>query len=433
MSSNGSSSKNYVLITADGHAGASIRDYKPYLAKAFHDEFEEWAKDFYDPWADFDKDLSDTDDEGLRIGVSSASSPYNWESAERVTILEGQGVVAEVIFPNTVPPFYPSGAVTAPSPTNDEEYRRLWAGVQAHNRWLVDFCNDAPGRRAGLAQVFLTNLDDAIAEVKWAKENGLKGVIVPADHQCSIVNLYERRLDPFWKACVDYGMPVHRHSAGVGPPETEETGPAAIAIGVYETQMFFQRTLPHLMVGGVFERFPELQFVMTETGCAWIPPELQRLDWSIKLGGQKGHMAYPLYHRAVENMKRLPSEHWRTNMFVAPSLAVRKDLDVIESLGADRILWGNDYPHHEGSFPHNKLAVRLLFHDIPEDQVRQMTSLNAAKLYGFDLDMLQKVADRVGPTVAEVATPVQPHELPPVSFSHTVGEAITASKAKVAA
>jgi hypothetical protein len=62
-----------------------------------------------------------------------------------------------------------------------------------------------------------------------------------------------------------------------------------------------------------------------------------------------------------------------------------------------------------------------------------MTSLNAAKLYGFDLDMLQKVADRVGPSVAEVATPVQPHELPPVSFSHTVGEAITASKAKVAA
>jgi predicted TIM-barrel fold metal-dependent hydrolase len=432
MGSDGSSSKNYVLITADGHAGASIRDYKPYLAKPFHDEFEVWAKDFHDPWADFDKDLSDTDDEGLRIGVSSASSPYNWESAERVTILEGQGVVAEVIFPNTVPPFYPSGAVTAPSPTNAEEYRLLWAGVQAHNRWLVDFCNDAPGRRAGLAQVFLTNLDDAIAEVKWAKENGLKGVLVPADHQCSIVNLYERRLDPFWKACSDYGMPVHRHSAGVGPPETEDTGPAAIAIGVYETQLFFHRTLPHLMVGGVFERFPDLQFVMTETGAAWIPEELERLDWSVKLGAQKGHMAYPLYHRAVENMKKLPSDHWRKNMFVAPSLAVRKDLDALDGIGADRLMWGNDYPHHEGSFPHNRLAVRLLFHDIPEDKVRQMTSLNAAKLYGFDLEQLQPIADRVGPTVEEVATPVAPHELPPVSFSHTVGEAINANRALAA-
>jgi len=68
--------------------------------------------------------------------------------------------------------------------------------------------------------------------------------------------------------------------------------------------------------------------------------------------------------------------------------------------------------------------VRLLFHDLPEEEVRAMTSLNAAKLYGFDLDMLQKIADRVGPTVEEMATPVAPEELPKVSFSHTVGEAI---------
>jgi predicted TIM-barrel fold metal-dependent hydrolase len=425
MDSDRFKSRNYALINSDGHAGASIQGYKPYLASSFHDEFDAWAKDFHDPWADFDKELADTDDEGLRIGVSSASSPYNWESAERVTILEGQGTVAEVIYPNTVPPFYPSGAVTAPSPTNAADYRLLWAGVQAHNRWLVDFCNDAPGRRAGLAQVFLTDLDDAIAEVKWARENGLKGIIVPADHQLSIVNLYERRLDPFWKACVDYGMPVHRHAASVGPPETDQTGPAAVAVGVYETAMFIQRTLAHLMIGGVFERFDDLQFIITETGCAWIPEELRRLDGSVIMGRQKGNIAYPLYHRAVEGMAKLPSEHWRKNMFMAPSLTVRKDLEARHDVGVDRILWGSDYPHHEGSFPHNKLAVRLLFHDLPEDEVRAMTSINAAKLYDFDLDMLQTIADRVGPSVAEMATPVAANELPAVSFSHTVGEAIT--------
>ena len=425
-------SRNYVLINSDGHAGASIRDYKPYLARELHDEFEAWASDFHDPWADFDKELADTDDEGLRIGVSSASSRYNWESEERVTILEGQGTVAEVIYPNTVPPFYPSGAVTAPSPTNAADYRRLWAGVQAHNRWLVDFCRKVPGRRAGLAQVFLNDLDDAIAEVKWAREQGLAGIIVPSDHQLSIVNLYERRLDPFWKACVDYGMPVHRHAASVGPPETPETGPAAIAVGVYETAMFIQRTLAHLMVGGVFERFGDLQFVITETGCAWIPDELRRLDGSVIMGRQKGNIAYPLYHRAVEGMQKLPSEHWRKNMFMAPSLTVRKDLEARHEVGVDRILWGSDYPHHEGSFPHNRLAVRLLFHDLPEDEVRAMTSLNAARLYGFDLDMLQTIADRVGPSVAEMATPVSADELPAVSFSHTVGEAISRMQALAA-
>jgi len=417
------SSPNYAVISVDGHAGASLRDYKPYLASEFHDEFEAWAATFHDPWADFDQELSDTDDVFLRIGVSSASSPYNWESEERVTILEEQGIVAEVLFPNTVSPFYPSGAVTAPAPL-PHDYRQQWAGMQAHNRWLVDFCNKAPGRRAGLAQVFLSNLDDAIAEVRWAKEQGLAGVIIPSDHMQHLVNIYERRYDPFWAACCDVGMPVHRHAIAVGGPETAETGPAVIAIGVYETHQYFARTLSHLMFGGVFERFPELQFVMTETGASWIPEELQRLDYSVILGAKKGEAAYPLYHRAVEDFKKLPSDWWHTNMFVGASLMQSADIAARHQLGADRMMWGADYPHHEGSYPHNRLSMRLMFADVPEDEVRKIVSQNAAKIYGFDLEALQKVADRVGPTVAEMATAVRREEMPAASFSFTVGEAI---------
>ena len=53
-----------------------------------------------------------------------------------------------------------------------------------------------------------------------------------------------------------------------------------------------------------------------------------------------------------------------------------------------------------------------------------MTSLNAAEVYGFDLDFLQTIADDIGPTVEEVATPVAPDELPTVSSSVTIAEAI---------
>jgi predicted TIM-barrel fold metal-dependent hydrolase len=432
MGTDGSGSRRYLLISSDGHAGASIQDYKPYLAKELHAEFDAWASDFHDPWADFDKELADTDDVDLRIGVASASSPYNWESERRVEILEEQGIVAEVIFPNTVPPFYPSGAVTAPAPS-PQDYRQQWAGMQAHNRWLVDFCNKVPGRRAGLAQVFLSNLDDAIAEVRWAKEQGLAGVIIPSDHMLHLVNLYERRLDPFWKACSEMDMPVHRHAIAVGGPETEETGPAVIAVGAYETQLFFSRTLSHLMFGGVFQRFPDLQFVLTETGCAWIPPELKRLDGAVRLGSKKGEIAYPLYHRTVEGMDKMPSEYWHKNMQIGASLMVGRDMAARHEIGVDRLLWGADYPHHEGSYPHNKLALRLLLSDVPEDEVRQITSLNAARVYGFDVDALQKHADRVGPTVEELATPVTPDELPSSCFSHTVGEAIERNKQLAAA
>jgi predicted TIM-barrel fold metal-dependent hydrolase len=417
----------YVLISSDGHAGADLWDYKPYLAKEFRDDFDAWAEGFTEPWADYDDELADLDDDNIRIGVASAGSVYNWDSDKRQEHLEDQGIAAEVLFPNTVPPFYPSSAITSPSPaTTGDEYRHRWAGVQAHNRWLVDFCAQAPGRRAGLAQVFLADLDDAIAEVHWAKEAGLAGVLIPSDHALNLVNLYERRLDPFWAACCDAGMPVTRHAIAVGPPES---GPAAIAVGAYETHLFFRRGLGHVMLGGVFERFPDLQFAFTETGSAWIADELPNLDGTVMTGRIKGTTAYPLFHRTVETLSKLPSEYFASNCRVGISLAVDADIEARHQLGVDRLMWGADYPHHEGTFPHNKLAVRLLFAGVPEDEVRQMTSVNAAQLYGFDLDMLQGVADRIGPTVEEVATPVSVDELPPVSLGHTLAAAIRSARA----
>jgi predicted TIM-barrel fold metal-dependent hydrolase len=425
----GAAPDRYVLISSDGHAGADVLDYRPYLPAALHAEFDAWADGFHEPWADFDREMADPDDEFIRIGVASSMSPYNWDSDKRLEHLNSEGIAAEVLFPNTVPPFYPSGVITAPAPSNERDYRYRWAGVQAHNRWLVDFCALAPGRRAGLAQVFLSNLDDAIAEVRWAKEAGLAGILIPSDHMSQLVNLYEYRLDPFWQVCSDLGMPVHRHAIAVGEPETPESGPAAIAVGAHETHLFFSRGIAHLMFGGVFQRFPDLEFVFTETGCAWIAAELKRLDGTFRLGNTKGHAAYPLFHRAVEGAELTPTEYFRRNAHVGVSLMVSTDVDARHEVGVDRLMWGADYPHHEGSFPHTDIALRVLFSDVPEDEVRQMTSLNAARLYGFDLEQLQPIADVIGPTVEHIATPVRPEELPPMALCHTIANAIAANAA----
>jgi hypothetical protein len=101
-----------------------------------------------------------------------------------------------------------------------------------------------------------------------------------------------------------------------------------------------------------------------------------------------------------------------------------RDVNARYGVGVDTIMWGNDYPHHEGSFPHTKLALRLLFSEVPEGEVRQMLGTNAAEVYGFDLAGLQPLADRIGPTVDEIATPVTPDELPANSLSLTIAEFI---------
>ena len=84
---------------------------------------------------------------------------------------------------------------------------------------------------------------------------------------------------------------------------------------------------------------------------------------------------------------------------------VGADVALRHQLGVDRIMWGADYPHHEGTYPHTLTALRVNFAGLPESEVRAMTSLNAAEVYGFDLDYLQAIADRSVPP-DQVATPV---------------------------
>jgi len=66
-------------------------------------------------------------------------------------------------------------------------------------------------------------------------------------------------------------------------------------------------------------------------------------------------------------------------------------------------MWGNDFPHPEGTWPHTRDWLAIRFHDVPEPQCRKIFGLNALDCYpGFDADRLGKIADRIGPTVHDV-------------------------------
>jgi hypothetical protein len=78
-------------------------------------------------------------------------------------------------------------------------------------------------------------------------------------------------------------------------------------------------------------------------------------------------------------------------------------------------MWGQDYPHTEGTYPYTREALRHTFASVPTDEVAAMLGENAARVYGFDLDALAPIAARVGPTVEEVATPLD--EIPADAYS----------------
>jgi predicted TIM-barrel fold metal-dependent hydrolase len=394
-------SERYLVISTDGHAGADLLDYKPYLEKSYHEEFDAWAATYHDAWGELD----DTSPVNRRIGWASFAAPLNWDSKARLLHTEEQGIAAEVLFPNTSPPFYPSGAVSAPGPLNQEEYEHRMAGLRAHNRWLVDFCNDAPGRRAGLAQVLLNDVDAAVAEAKWAKEAGLMGILLPADHVLKMVNLYYPEYEPFWAACADLDLPLHRH--GVKATEIAAVGgKASPYIGSIEADFYAARAFVHLILAGVFERYPSLKLATTEPMQAVeLFFYLAKLDKMTENVRSRGHVTAA---GALSNLRRKPSEYFATNCFVGGPLDLRKAYDA----GVPNLMWGADLPHAEGTSPYSLEAQRAVFAGIPEDDTRKMLSENALKVYGFDAKLLRSVADRVGPTVAQLAEPLRPEEIP---------------------
>ena len=397
----GATTSNYVVVSADCHGGASIDGYKPFLASRYHDEFDAWAADFENPYED-------------NLGVDA---DRNWSSERRLRELEADGVVAEVIFPNTVPPFFPkSSLVHQPPGATDGDLDKRWAGLKAHNRWMADFCSQAPGRRAGIAQIMLHDIDGSVREIEWAKENGLTGgVLLPgAPPSSGVPPLYAPDYEPIWDACEDLGMPISHHSGSAVP----DMGPypAAQMMFLLEVTWWAHRTLWHLIYSGVMERHPDLQFVFTEQGTAWIPEELARLDYYRgRLSGAAGaedSQEAKFGAGVVDQLSISPSEYWARQCHLGSSFIRPNEVAARGAVGVDRIMWGSDFPHLEGCWPFSRQHLRLAFADVPEDEVRKMVGRNAADVYGFDWDLLETLADRYGPTVAEVAEPLDPQDIP---------------------
>ena len=167
----------YVVITSDSHAGASIDTYRDYLDEKHKKLFDDWRGTYRNP-------------QKKHIG---SKKHKNWDDSERMNDMETEGVIGEIVFPNTVPPFFKTSVLICGNP-RPEDYKLRLEGIRAHNRWLKDWCDQYPERRAGIGLIYLNDIDDAMEDVKWIAENGLRGGVllphVPDDCTSFIKPLY---------------------------------------------------------------------------------------------------------------------------------------------------------------------------------------------------------------------------------------------------
>lgn len=384
--------ERYTVISADCHAGADLLDYRPYLERRYLDEFDAWAETFVNPYQD----------------LTEPEAVHNWDSERRNADLDAQGIAGEVIFPNTVPPFFPAGSLAAPPPADAREVELRWAGLRAHNRWLVDFCALSPERRAGVGQILLEDLEAAVAGVREIAASGLRGgVLLPGvAPDSSVPPLYAEHWEPLWQACAETGIVLNHHGGTAGPAPAFEWG-ASMAVWVYESLWWTHRVLWHLIFNGTLERHPELTLVLTEQGSGWLPAVLDSLDVTIARFARPTSAISRFAGPDAGSLPRSPREYWSRQCFVGASFMRPVECAERDRIGVDRIMWGADYPHYEGTFPYTLEALRYTFSSVPPDEVRAMLGATAADVYGFDLGALAPLVERIGPTVAEVAAPLE--------------------------
>jgi predicted TIM-barrel fold metal-dependent hydrolase len=389
-------SERYLIISSDCHAGLPNEQYRDYLDPEFRDTFDEHleararlmelaARGILNE--DFAEEWERENEEGLRGG---------WEASRRDKELDTDGVVGEVIFPDADAV---QGGASAPfgaglAAGGDADPTLLLAGARAHNRWLAELCATSPERRAGIAIVPIFEVDAAVAEIRRARESGLRGGILIPSMWAPYPPYHDPVYDPVWATCAELGMPVHVHS---GNADKASYGPH-VGIYVTEVRWWSARPLHFLLWSGVFERHPDLRFVVTECGAFWAADLL----WMMDTAYDREHGARKLGGQLTAQLSMRPSEYFDRNCAIGASNTRRRELARRYEIGVGNLMWGNDFPHPEGTWPHTREWLRDAFHDIPVDETAQILGLNAAEMYGFDVEALRPLADRIGPTAVEL-------------------------------
>jgi predicted TIM-barrel fold metal-dependent hydrolase len=390
-----------LVVSTDCHAGLPPGGYRDYLDPEFRERYD----------ADVRVQLEQARETRKLLLVEEINARWRvghergltgaWDSGQRLEVLDGDGVAAEVIFPdgiteNNAPPF---GAGLGIGPRGAQRDLQ-WAGARAHNRWLAELCQMAPERRNGVAVVPATwDVAEAVREVEWARQSGLRSIMIPVmwgDHAPYHHPVY----DALWAACQDLEVVVHYHS---GPADSEQyfghwpprpgqpTLLGGMGIYVCEAVWAVVRPLTFLIWGGVFERFPRLKVVVTEATTTWVPSYLEHLDdryldWHVtaKLGDYRSHLS----------MK--PSDYFHRNIRLGTFFA-RKEAERRHQVGVQCLMWGSDYPHPEGTWPQTQAMMRDTFRGLPGPEVSAMLGGNAVETYGFDAEKLAPISERIGP------------------------------------
>jgi predicted TIM-barrel fold metal-dependent hydrolase len=254
----------------------------------------------------------------------------------RIALMDTQGIEGMFMFPTL-------GVGMEESLKRDPE--ALCAAFRAFNRWMNEDWGFAYKERLFAAPyITLVDVDNAVRELEWALENDARVVVMragPIETPAGGFSPADARFDPFWARVAEAGITAAYHSGdsgylkffeawGIGGDfQSFDFNPLRLCMSPAP----IMDTMAALVCGGLFDRHPRLRVATIETGSSWVAPLLKRFA--------KAYGQMPFAFRAD------PVEAFRKHVWVSPYY--EDDLPQLRDLiGADRVLFGSDFPHGEG-------------------------------------------------------------------------------------
>ncbi len=280
-----------------------------------------------------------------------------WDPVARLADQDRDGVAAEVIYPTVG---------MALCNHKDLDYKR--ACMQAYNRWVAEYAASSPERLICVGQTAVRSVAEAIDDLSEIAEMGLRGVMMPGTP--GYEDYDHPDYDALWDAAIGLGLPLSFHVL-----TTRDSSPVrGPRLNSFMTIIRANQDVIGTMVfSGVFERNPDLRIVCVEADAGWVPHYMYRMDHAFDR------------HRhwlPAATLSRKPSEYFRDCVYTT----FQDDwvaFKIADLLNDERLMWANDFPHSDSTWPWSQELLATHTADLTERQKDRILHDNCAELYGI--------------------------------------------------
>lgn len=368
--------KKYYIVSTDAHVNEPANlwaeriepEYRERLPRMYVDENGvRWrVSEGHRPDRLRDHNLEGEDDTRAKAGA---------DLEQRLKDMTYDGIDVEILFPN-------KGLSMWATP--DPQF--AMAQCRVYNDWVWETYEPYKDKMMPIACLATGDLDGSLAEIERVAKMGFRLLTLPCKpiwgaHNVEHPNYNLPMFDPMWALIQEANLPITFHvSTGRDPRASRGNGGAVINYVTHSLSPTIE-PVANLCASGVFERFPGLKFATVEAGIGWVPWLLDAMD-----------EAYLKHHFWVRpKMEGLPSDYFRAHGF-ATFQEDRAGLDLAVTYDlVDNFMWANDYPHHEGTWPHSAEAIERTMGRLNDAQRAKVVGLNAACFLGIEVPEHQRL------------------------------------------